>query len=96
MTLLPMDRRVREQRALFRAWAWDLASDVRPARERNVYHVPSRSEPGLLHRVVANPGGRYWCSCPAGSTGAPCTHAAALYLYLLGRRGVRVVDVQPA
>ena len=88
-----MDRRALQQRALTRAWAWDMASDVRPGRGRNVYLVPSRSEPGLLHQVVANPG-RFWCSCPAGAMGQPCIHAAGVWLYLLARRGTRVTSVR--
>ena len=92
---LAVDRKTLQARALQRAWAWDTASDVRPGQGKNVYLVPSRSAPGIRHSVVANASGRLFCSCPAGSMGAPCTHAAGVYLYLLARRGVSVVGVRP-
>lgn len=96
MSLVPLDRKARERQALARAFAWGLQADVRPGQQRNTYLVPSRSEPGLLHLVVANRSGRVFCSCPAGSVGAPCTHAAAVWLYLMEQRtGGTVTSVRP-
>jgi hypothetical protein len=90
--------RARQKRALAKAFAWGLQSEVRPvATDR--YQVPSRTEPGLLYTVArTRRNGQEWfaCSCPAGVAGLPCAHAAAVYLHRLEQRtGGTVTAVRP-
>lgn len=42
-----------------------------------VYHVPSKSERGQLHRIHCRAHGELVCDCTAGGYGNPCGHAGA-------------------
>ena len=92
-----MDTTTRQRRALARAFALGLQGDVRPVGPR-LWRVPSMSEPGLLHTVAltSRRGEPHLaCSCPAGATGVPCTHAAAVWLWRLERRsGASVLSIR--
>ena len=94
-----MDTPTRQRRALARAFSLGLQAEVRPVSLR-VWRVPSMSEPGLLHTVVltSRRGQPHLaCSCPAGATGVPCSHAAAVWLWRLERRsGGTVLFVRPS
>lgn len=95
-TRLPMSPAERRQRALRKAFALGLQSDV--ARVRlGLYTVPSTTRPGTRHHVTVSSQGRYHCSCEAGVAGKPCIHAAAVYLRKLEANSrASVVYVKPA
>ena len=93
-----MDLPERQQRALRKAFALGLQTDVVQLRPK-LYEVASTTRAGLAHRVaVTSRGGEVHlaCSCEAGLVGVPCTHAAAVWIYRLeARSGASVLYVHP-
>jgi len=93
-----MDRPERERRALRKAFALGLQTDVTLLRPK-LYQVASTTRAGVVHRVaVTSRGGREHlaCSCEAGLVDQPCTHAAAVWLHRLEQRsGTSVLYVHP-
>lgn len=93
-----MDVPERQQRALRKAFALGLQTDVRQLRPR-LYAVESTTRDGITHRVaVTHRRGEEHlaCSCEAGLMDQPCVHAAAVWLHRLEQRsGASVLYVHP-
>lgn len=50
---------------------------------RDKFLVPSQTEEGHFWEVfVVGAPGAVVCTCPAGANGAPCAHAASIYLWI--------------
>ena len=68
----------RERNALSRAIEANLAAQVERV-QYGVYRVPSTSEAGVVYTVRQAERG-WTCDCPAGQSGYPCKHKAAVLI----------------